>query len=327
MEANLLGLIGLLIMSAFFSGSETALMSVNMVTVKDLANKGDKRAKLLDELLKEKTKLLTTILIGNNLANIAASAIATSIAIEVFGRKGIGITTGIMTFLVLLFGEITPKSLGSRKALAFSRTVAPYLFYLEKICYPIIIFFTWIINFVLGKEKLQSSRFLSEDEIKKFIKVSSDEGIIKRVESDMINNVFAFDDIKAKDIMITKDEIVCVKENEKLSNLIQIASKCGFSRIPVYKESVNNIVGLVYVKDLINVKRNESKCNTIKKFIRPVYFISEHKTINKVLAGMKQQKIHMAIIKKENGDIAGLITIEDLIEEIVGDIQDEYDRV
>ena len=172
----------LFFLSAFFSGSETALMSVNRVRIRELTQLGDKKAILVDNLIKDQTKLLTTILIGNNLVNIAASAIATSLAIDLFGDAGVGIATGIVTLIVLIFGEITPKSIAGKKAVAFSKFVAPYLYWLEKILMPVISLFTMLVRVFIGEKKLISSSFLSEEEIRRFVNVSESEGVIKKTE-------------------------------------------------------------------------------------------------------------------------------------------------
>jgi len=325
MYINYLSFIVLIILSSFFSGSETAFMAVNRIKIKDMINKGDHRARKVEKLLEDETKLLTTILIGNNLVNIAASAIATSIAIDIFGSKGVGIATGVVTLLILIFGEITPKSIGNHRSIKYSKFAAPYLLFLRKVLTPVILIFSWLIKKMVRDENLITSAFLSEEEIRRFVNVSEREGVIKEVEGEMIKSVFEFDDILVKEIMVPRINMVCVNINTDINELVKLAIEKGHSRIPVYENSIDDIVGLIYVKDLLKLIINSYQDKKLKDFIKPIYFIPESKAINKLLNDMKQRKEHMAIVLDEYGGTSGLITIEDLLEEIVGDIQDEFD--
>ncbi|MFW6308552.1 MAG: hemolysin family protein [bacterium] len=326
---NYILLVILVLLSGFFSGSETAFMSVSLVKIKAQANKGDIRAKRVLKLLKDETRLLTAILIGNNLVNIGASAISTSIAIEIFGNSGVAIATGIVTLIILFFGEITPKSLGNIKSIKFAKVVAIYLIWIEKILLPVIIIFSFIIKKMLGEKKLVSATFFSEEEIKRFVNVSEEEGAIKETESEMIHSIFDFDDTLVKEIMVPRIDMVCINKNAGIDELVDLAVENGHSRIPVYEESIDEIIGLVYVKDLLSLisftEKNDEEKMKLENFIKPIYFIPESKPINQLLAEMKNRKEHMAIVVDEYGGTSGLITIEDLLEEIVGDIQDEYD--
>ncbi len=315
----------LIILSGFFSGSETAFMAVNRVKIKDLSNKGDLKADKVERLLNDETRLLTTILIGNNLVNIAASAIATSLAIDFFGNTGVGIATGIITLLILIFGEISPKSLANSHSIKFSKTAAPYLLWMERILSPVIFFFTFLIKKLVGEDNLITSAFLSEEEIKRFVNVSEEEGVIKETESEMIHSIFDFDDTLVKEIMVPRIDMICIEKGADIKELVELAVENGHSRIPVYKDSIDEIIGLVYVKDLLALILKDEKDVSLEKFIKPIYFIPESKPINKLLSEMKRRKEHMAVVVDEYGGTAGLITIEDLLEEIVGDIQDEYD--
>jgi CBS domain containing-hemolysin-like protein len=325
MFVELVSLIILLFLSAFFSGSETAFMSVNRIKIKDQVQKGDENASKVDNLLKDQTKLLTTILIGNNLVNIAASSIATALAIELFGSKGVGIATGIVTLLILIFGEITPKSLGNNVSIAYAKAAAVPLYYLEYLFSPFIYLFTKIVNIFVKDKNLISSAFLSEKEIRRFVEVSQREGVIKETEQEMIQSVFDFDDTLVKEIMVPRIDMVCIEKNEPLDELIKLGVEKGHSRIPVFEDSIDNIIGLVYIKDLLEMLLNGKEKKEISEFVKPIYFIPEGKPINQLLSEMKQRKEHMAIVVDEYGGTSGLITIEDLLEEIVGDIQDEFD--
>jgi CBS domain containing-hemolysin-like protein len=325
MIINLVSFILLLILSGFFSGSETAFMSANRVRIRELANEGDHKAKRVDQLLEDQTELLTTILIGNNLVNIAASAIATSIAIEIFGSKGVGIATGVVTFVILVFGEITPKSLGNSNPIKYAKVAAIVLYWLEKILYPVILFFTVLIKKMIGENKMISSAFISEEEVRRFVNVSEEEGAIKESEKEMIQSVFEFDDIVVKEIMVPRIDMVCINKNVSIEELVDLAVDKGHSRIPVYEDSIDDIIGLIYVKDLLQLLQKGKENLTLENLIKPIYFIPESKQINKLLKEMQNRREHMAVILDEYGGTSGLITIEDLLEEIVGDIQDEYD--
>jgi CBS domain containing-hemolysin-like protein len=300
-------------------------MSVNRIKIKDQVQKGDEHASKVDNLLKDQTKLLTTILIGNNLVNIAASSIATALAIELFGSKGVGIATGIVTLLILIFGEITPKSLGNNASITYAKAAASPLYYLEYLFSPFIYLFTKIVNIFVKDKNLISSAFLSEKEIRRFVEVSQREGVIKETEQEMIQSVFEFDDTLVKEIMVPRIDMICIEKNEPLDELIKLGVEKGHSRIPVFEDSIDNIIGLVYIKDLLEMLLNGKEKKEISEFVKPIYFIPEGKPINQLLSEMKQRKEHMAIVVDEYGGTSGLITIEDLLEEIVGDIQDEFD--
>jgi CBS domain containing-hemolysin-like protein len=325
MVINLIGFISLLILSGFFSGSETAFMSANRVRIRELVNEGDKKAERVDKLLEDQTKLLTTILIGNNLVNIAASAIATSIAIDIFGSKGVGIATGVVTLVILVFGEITPKSIGNNNPIKYAKLASVILLWLEKLLYPIILFFTILIKKLIGQDKMISSAFISEEEVRRFVNVSEEEGAIKESEKEMIQSVFEFDDIVVKEIMVPRIDMVCVSKESSIEEIVDLAVEKGHSRIPVFEESIDDIIGLIYVKDLLQLLQKGKENLTLEDLIKPIYFIPESKQINKLLKEMQNRREHMAVILDEYGGTSGLITIEDLLEEIVGDIQDEFD--
>lgn len=316
----------LVALSGFFSGSETALMSVNKIRIRELANDGDKKAEIVDRLLADHTRLLATILIGNNLVNIAASAIATSLAIEIFGSSGVGIATGIVTLIILIFGEITPKSIGNRRAVKYSKLVAPVLFWMERLLSPLISLFVIVIRLFVGEGNLLSTSFLSEEEIRRFVNVSEEEGVIKRTERKMINSIFEFDDTTVREVMVPRIDMVGIEEKVTIRQLVKLAVDKGHSRIPVFQEKIDRITGIIYVKDLLQLLiDNEDEDIIVKEYMRSAYFIPESKKINELLTEMRKRKVHISIVLDEYGGTAGLITIEDLLEEIVGDIQDEYD--
>ncbi|PRX28337.1 gliding motility-associated protein GldE [Orenia metallireducens] len=322
-----IALLILLILSGFFSSSETALMSVNKVEIRHLKQEGNKKATVVDRLLSSPDRLLVTILVGNNLVNIAASSIATALATDIFGAKGVGIAIGAVTLFVLIFGEITPKSFATKESKKVSMLVAPYIEVFSFLLSPLIKGLTLVTNFVMrrsGDKKVKP--FISEEEIMRFLTVGEQEGVIETDEKQMINSIFEFDDISVKEIMIPRIHMLCIEINDPLEELIDLIINMGFSRIPVYNDTVDNIVGVVYAKDLLPLLKEDSYNVDIQKIMRPAYYIPETKKIDNLLTEFRKEKIHMAIILDEYGGTAGLVTIEDLLEEIVGDIQDEYDE-
>ena len=317
----------LLILSGFFSGSETALMSVNKVEIRHLAQEGDKDAQIVDRLLSKPDNLLTTILVGNNLVNVAASAIATKVATNVFQNFGVGISTGVVTLLLLIFGEISPKSLATRKAKQFSMTVARPIEICYYLFFPIVKGLSFLVQAVnKGSHHPGTKPFISEDKIRRFLAVGVREGVIETDERQMINSIFEFDDITVKEIMVPRIDMICVDINDSIDKLIDIVIRMGLSRIPVYNGRIDNIVGIVYAKDLLPLLKETKPDITIQKIMRPAYYVPESKEIDNLFSELKKEKIHMAIVLDEYGGTAGLVTIEDLLEEIVGDIQDEYDE-
>jgi CBS domain containing-hemolysin-like protein len=317
----------LLVLSGFFSGSETALMSVNKVEIRHLAQEGNRKAKIVDSLLRKPDNLLTTILVGNNFVNVAASAIATKVATNIFSNFGVGISTGVVTLLLLIFGEITPKSLATRRAKQFSMTVARPIEICYYLFFPLVKGLSFLVQ-VVNKDdhSLGTKPFISEDKIRRFLAVGVREGVIETDERQMINSIFEFDDITVKELMVPRIDMVCVDIDDPLEKLRDIVIDKGLSRIPVYNGTIDNIVGIVYAKDLLPLLKEDKSDITIQKIMRPAYYVPESKKIDNLFSELKKEKIHMAIILDEYGGTAGLVTIEDLLEEIVGDIQDEYDE-
>ena len=321
---EIVSLVALLFLSALFSSAETAFTHIDLLKVKYLVSTGNKRAKTLEKLKNDPERTLTTILIGNNLVNISASSIATSLAIDFFGSKGIGVAVGVMTFLILVFGEITPKSYAIRKAESLALFVAPLFDFLSKIFYPINIAFNGISNLFLGKNVKNTPTF-TEDEIKTLIDVGEEEGMIAEDEKEMITSIFEFGDTRIKEVMIPRVDIVCAEAEETLKEVLNKAIKAGCSRLPVYKDTVDNIVGILYVKDLLKYLKDGNFNVSADKIKREAYFIPETKRADDLLREMQKKRVHMAIVISEYGGVMGLVTLEDLLEEIVGEIFDEYD--
>lgn len=319
----------LLILSSIFSSSETALLSITKIEIKQLKEKGYNSAYTIEKLLKDPNKVLTTILIGNNLVNIGASALATFLAIHYFQNRGVGIATGLMTLIILVFGEITPKTYASQNAEKVAIKIAKPLEILQIVFFPVINvlnFVSMIIIRIMGGDFNKGMPFVTEEEIKTMVYVGHEEGLLEEEETEMIESIFAFDDTIVEEVMVPRIDMVCLQEDATVEEAINLVMEKGFSRIPVFKETIDNITGIVYAKDLLAFVKKDKTNIEVNKLMREPYFIPETKKVNNLLRELQSEKIHMAIVLDEYGGTAGLVTIEDLLEEIVGDILDEYDK-
>ena len=321
--AVLLLLLGL---SAFFSSAETALTTVNKIRVLTLVEEGDKRALRLQKVLDEPSKMLSAILIGNNIVNMSLSSLGTVIATKAFGSAGAGIATGILTFLVLVFGEITPKACATLSAEKLSLGFAGVVYGWMQIATPLI----FIINaFSMGVLKLlrvdpnKRSDIYTEDEIRTIVEVSHQDGAIESEERKMINNVFDLDDHLAKDIMVPRVDMTFLNVNATYGETIEVYRENLFTRLPVYEEHRDNILGILNVKDLILYEDKEHF--DVRHILREAYFTHEFKKSSELMMEMRENSISLAIVLDEYGATVGLVTLEDLLEEIVGEIRDEYD--
>jgi putative hemolysin len=322
-----------ILLSAFFSSAETAFTAINRLKLRSLIENNIKGAAQLEVILKNPKKLLTAILIGNNLANIGASALATTVLLDMLHSfnlfnyaTNMAIITGIMTFILLTFGEITPKTIAIKKAESFALFVRKPLLIILFIFHPLICFFNFI-SVVISKLfgiSSEMGEILTADEIKAIIKISEEEGILEKEEQEMIKSIFEFSDTIVREIMTPRTDAVCMEINSTIAEVIQLIINKGHSRIPVFDDKIDNIVGIIYAKDLLGAKDNDNSSN-LKTHIREAVFIPETKNIEDLLQQMKKSQFHMAIVIDEHGGMAGLVTLEDIIEEIFGEIQDEYD--
>ncbi|MBU5675170.1 DUF21 domain-containing protein [Alkaliphilus sp. MSJ-5] len=321
-------LLGLLFCSAFFSTSETALMSLSKIRVRYMVEEKVKGGDLVERLVKDPNKLLGTILVGNNIVNIGASALATSLALDFFGSKGVFVSTGIMTLLVLIFGEITPKSLAAQFPEKVSLKVSKPLSFIVTLLNPIVIVLMYLTNGImniLGIKADKAQPIITEEELRTIVAVSEEEGVLETEETQMIHNVFEFGDLQIKDVMIQRTDIVAIDIDLPFQQIIDKVKDEQFSRYPIYKEGIDNIIGVLNVRDLIFLDNKKDNFN-IEEYVRKPYYTFEFKKISDTFTEMKKNRTHMAIVLDEYGGTAGIITIEDLIEEIVGDIEDEYDE-
>lgn len=319
----------LLLLSAFFSASETAIFSVNKMRIRHLAEEGNRQALLTRRLLEQPGRLISTILIGNNVVNIGATALATTVAISIFGGAGAGIATGVMAVMILVFGEITPKTLASRRSEDIALRMSGYInrlgFILSPLIYVLNLFTNTLVRLLDGSKKEAHS--ITEEELRMLVNVGEEEGLIDQDEREMIDSIFEFDDTLVREVMVPRIDIIAINVAETLENAVSLVIKVGHSRIPVYEETVDNIIGVIYAKDFLQTyfEPNREKVN-LKNLMRPAYYVPESKKVRDLFAELRKEKVHMAIILDEYGGTAGLVTIEDVIEEIVGDIQDEYDQ-
>ena len=307
--------------------SETALMALSKIRIRHMVDEGVKGAKLVQKLSEEPSKLLGAILIGNNIVNIGASALATSIAVKVIGPSGVGVVTVIMTILVLIFGEITPKSIAKQNSEKVSLMVSNPISIIVKVFKPLVAIFTAISSIfikLLGGDPKATEPFITEEELRTMVGVSEEEGVLEGVEKEMIFNVFEFADSQVKDVMVQRVDIVAVDVNATYEEVISIIKSEQFSRLPVYNENIDDVIGILNVKDLIMA----SECMNnfkVSDYMREPYYTFEFKKITELFKEMKKTRNHMAVVLDEYGGNVGIVTIEDLIEEVVGEIEDEYD--
>lgn len=333
---QLITLFILLCLSFFFSSAETSLMSVNKLRIRSLADENVKGATTVLKLIEDPTKMLSAVLIGNNLVNIMASSISTTLTISICNSFGmgantsvaVGISTGIVTLVILIFGEITPKSLATLYSEKLALSYAGIIYFLTQLLTPIIFLMNKISLFLLFLLRIDpnvKTSSITENELRTIVDVSHEEGVIESEERQMITNVVDFGDSVAKNIMIPRIDMKFVQQDITYNQLVEAFSTDKYSRLPVYNDTRDNVVGLIYLKDVFfyNGTKEDFK---ITDFMRTPYFTYEFKKTSELLIEMRKESISVAIVLDEYGSTAGLLTLEDLLEEIVGDIRDEYDQ-
>ena len=320
-------LVLLLVGSAFFSSAETALTTVNRIQIQLLAEEDNKKAKRVEMILDQSSKMLSAILIGNNIVNISASALATTLTISVFGNAYVGLATGILTLLVLVLGEITPKSLASIFSLQLSLAYSGFIWMLMRILTPVIFVVEAIRTGILklmGVDPNAKGNRITEDELKTLVDVGLEEGAIENDEFEMITNVFSLDDSLAKDIMIPRIDMSFLHVDATYDEVIELYRETSYTRFPIYSETRDTIIGTINVKDLLLYPKDEPF--PIRKLLREPHFTFEHKEVGTLLMEMQEGGISLVIVLDEYGATSGMITMEDILEEIVGEIRDEYDK-
>ena len=323
---QLIILILLLLLSTFFSSSETALTTVNKIRMRTLSESGNKRADRVLRVTDDSGKMLSAILIGNNIVNLSASSLATSLAIHYLGNVGAGIATGILTFLILIFGEVTPKTLATIKADSIALAIAGIIDVLMKILTPVI----FIINklsmgflFLLRINPKDGSQQMTEEELRTIVDVGQETGVIENEERNMIHNLFDFGDAEAKEIMVPRIDMTFVQVDATYQEVLDVFRQDMFTRLPVYEDTTDNVIGIINMKDFLLEQDDETF--SVRSMLRDPYFTYEHKNTADLFLEMRKSSISLAIVLDEYGVTAGLITLEDLLEEIVGEIRDEYD--
>lgn len=317
---------------AILSSSESSLIAVNKFRLRSLRDKGDPRAKAVQRILDEHDKFFGAVILSGNLFTVLATSLGTVMAVAYFGAEyGVPVATVLMTFLTVVFGELAPKTFAvthpEKVALALARPLAVFI----KFIAPLVWIFRSASNLLLrvfGVKGKQPSPFVTEEEIKAMIKIGEEVGTIEEEEKEMLHRVFEFGDKEVSEAMVPRTEIVAIPEDSSIEDALQLVAEKGYSRYPVIKESVDNITGILYTKDLlIKMAEKELDGMPVKNFVREAYFIPENKMVSELLDEMQKNKFHIAIVMDEYGGTAGLITLEDIIEEIVGGLVDEFEAI
>lgn len=323
---KLLIIIVLLILSAFFSSSETALTTVSRMRILSLAEEGNSSAVTLLKVIDNKEKMLSAILIGNNIVNISVSSVTTILVTDLFGNYAVSIATAILTVLVLIFGEITPKTLATINNEKLALRFASVVYWLMYILTPVIFLINKLSSLVMKLFRIDKSEKKStytENELKTIVNVSHAEGVIEADEREMLQNIFEFGDRQAKDIMIPRLDVCMIDVDSTYEEIMDVFQANRYTRIPVYENTTDNVIGIINIKDLLLYRHGESF--NIRNYLRQPYFTYEYKGLSDLLLEMKKASVNITIVLDEYGAASGLLTLEDLIEEIVGDIRDEYD--
>lgn len=315
----------LIVLSAFFSGSETALVSITRFKVNLFLKKGRKGSNSLSRLKERPHRMLITLLICNNIVNISASVLAANIALKIFANNALAYATGIMTFLILVFGEILPKNLATVQAEKISLATAPIIHWFGIILYPLILFFDFItVN--IFRVKIIKPR-ITEEEVRNIVDIAREEGGIDKEEKELIHRIFRFDDIDVDEIKVPRTDIVMINVKKRLNDALVMIKKKHYSRIPVFEGNRDKIVGIFYYKDALRYIQQKRFGIPVKKLMRKPLFIPETKMIDETLKLFQKKNQQMAIIIDEHGGVSGLLTMEDILEEIVGEIRDETEKV
>jgi CBS domain containing-hemolysin-like protein len=310
------------LLSGFFSSAETALFSISRAKARHIAKEKGLTNALIKKMKDDPHRLLSTILIGNNLVNVGAAALATAITIELVASNAVGIATGVMTALILVFGEIIPKSIATRNNVLIARLVILPLYWLSILFSPVI----YLLNFIPRlTSKVQRKSRVTEEELMTFVEVVEEEGGIEEEEKELIHNIFEFDDTSASEIMTPRADMFVINVDDDLD--VEEIIRSGFSRIPVIAEDIDHVIGILNIKDLFMHQVTSAKQTDVRRVMSETYFVPENKKLDHLLQEFKKRKQHIAIVVDEHGGVSGLITLEDALEEIVGEIVDETDKV
>ncbi len=323
---DILVIVILIFLSSFFSSAETALTAVNPVSLKALADEGNSRAALVLKILGQQSKMLSTILVFNNIVNLSSSALITTFALKYFGANAVSIATALLTIVIILFGEITPKSMATIRCQEMSMRFAPIIHLLMWVLTPVIIVIDFLSRNILRLLRVDTSqrKKITESELKTYVDVGSKDGAIEKHEKKFIYNIIDFGDSEAKDIMTPRIDMACIPEDAEYEDVISLFRQNMFTRLPVYEEDPDNIIGLINIKDLIMLKSPSEF--SVRGILRDAYYTYEYKKTADLLKEMQHESYNVAFVLNEYGRTVGMITLEDLMEEIVGEIRDEYDQ-
>lgn len=317
----------LILLSGFFSSAETAMTTVNHIRIQALAEQGVKRAIVLQKIIADSGKMLSTVLIGNNIVNMAVSSLVTTIVINLFGNAFVGIATGVLTLVILLFGEITPKTLAAIHAERLALAYANYIYLLMLLLTPVIFVVSKLssgVMFLLRVDPNAKTNVMTEHELRTLVNVGQEDGVIEREEKQMIYNVFDFGDSSARDVMIPRIDMTFINVESTYEELMHIFREERHTRFPVYEDDTDNVIGIINIKDLLLYPKDKNF--SIRNILREPYFTYEYKATADLMIDMRKASVNLAIVLDEYGSTAGLVTLEDLLEEIVGEIRDEYDE-
>jgi len=324
-------LVILILLSGFFSASEAALSAYRSNYLEKLdEEKHPKKYAVMKKWLKDPNAMLTGIVIGNNVVNILASSIATIVIVNYFGNKGssVALATAIMTILILIFGEISPKLMARNNSAKIAEAVSVIIYVLSIILTPVVyclIFISRFVGRILGVNMTSPQLMITEEDIISFVNVGNAEGIIEEDEKEMIHSIVTLGETSAKEVMTPRTSMLAFEGAKTINEVWDEIVDNGFSRIPIYEETIDNIIGILYVKDLMEHIKNNELDIPIKQFIRSAYFVPETKNVNELFNEMQSEKKHIAILIDEYGGFSGIVTLEDLIEEVMGNISDEFD--
>ena len=327
--AQLIIIIVLIFLSGFFSSAETAFSTLNRVRMRNLEEEGSKKAARVNKILESYSKMLSAILIGNNIVNLSASSLTTAFVIGVCGNAYIGVGTGILTIVVLLGGEIIPKTWANLNSEKLALAYSSIIYALMKVMTPVIFIVDLLSNGILSLLHVDPNKkmdTITESELKTYVDVSHEDGQIESDEREMIYNIFEFSDTCVKDIMIPRTNMVTVNADESVNDLIKVFHESMYTRIPVYQEDKDSMIGFVNIKDLFIARISGQKNITLKSLLREAYYTYEYKKNADLLLEMREKSMNVAFVLNEYGSTVGMVTLEDLLEELVGEIRDEYDE-
>lgn len=322
-----IAIVVMVLLSAFFSSAETSMTTVNRIRIQTLAEQGNKQSITLEKVIANSPKMISTILIGNNIVNMAASSLMTTLTIQLFGNVYVGLSTGLLTLIILLFGEITPKTLATVHSEKMALSYAKSIYFLIVLLTPVVFLIGKLGNgimFLMRVDPNAKANPMTEHELRTIVNVSQEDGVIEREEKQMIYNVFDFGDSTARDVMIPRIDMTFVDVNSTYEELMDIFKEDMHTRFPVYEDNTDNVIGIINMKDLLILPKD--KPFSIRSILREPYFTYEYKATADLMMEMRKASLNLAIVLDEYGSTAGLVTLEDLLEEIVGEIRDEYDE-